>query len=182
MGTVPAPVPAPFGLAPRARIDGTDLAFGPVRHFTARPQSACGASAPLPRPDLLTTRSEPYRPVLESPRPPPVFQSRGTYQVPSMADLDLAGHVVSTPGLLQLRGVSSGMNQCLMPQNGGSCTSGGRCTLRPSGACTTSAGRDVRQYAVEPASSRVGGNPSAVAGGSCVGGLCKPCCGANSGF
>ena len=116
LGTVPAPVPAPFGLAPRARIGGTDLAFGPVRHFTERPQSACGASAPLPRPDLLVTRSEPYRPVLEYPRPPPVFQSRGTYQVPSMANLDLAGHGLSMPGLSPLRGLSSGMSQGLVPQ------------------------------------------------------------------
>ena len=57
LGTVPAPVPAPFGLGPRARIGSSDFAFGHVRNWSARPQCVMDVPAPLPRPALLTPRS-----------------------------------------------------------------------------------------------------------------------------
>ena len=116
LGPVPAPVPAPFGLGPRARIGSSDFAFGHVRNWSARPPCVLDVPAPLPRPDFLTPRSSTSQTFLESPQPPPVFCSRGTYQVPSMAALDLAGHVPSMQGPLQQP--LSTMEQGVRPQLG----------------------------------------------------------------
>ena len=177
LGTAPAPVPAPFGLAPMARTGSTDFAFGPVRKLDSTASGCVYFSRSFAASGFaytaLGTVSTGVGCLLGL---PPVLQSRGTYQVPSLADLDLAGYALSTPGPLQLQGLVSATNQSLMPRVAVPAPQvvGMRDVGEAGMSGSTQSSRHQAAWWV--------GDPSTVAGGSCIGGLCKPCCGADSGL